>query len=371
MYSCQCGVGKYTLRMGWPNQEFLDGLGIDLPILQAPMAGANLAAMAIAVSDVGGLGALPCAMLSIDKMRSELEALRSATSKPYSVNFFCHKPPVEDPERERAWQERLLPYYEEWGIDASSISQAPSRRPFDEAACELIEELKPPVVSFHFGLPEAGLLERVKGTGAKILSTATTVSEARWLEAHGCDAIIAQGVEAGGHRGCFLDFDLATQVGTMALVPQIVDAVDVPVIATGGIADARGILAALALGASAVQLGTAYLLCPEATIGDVHRQALKRARDDSSAITNIFSGRAARGIVNRFISEVGPISDLAPEFPLAGVAVAPLRAASEAADSTDFAQMWAGQAAAMAREMPAGEITRKLAAEVRELLASR
>ncbi len=199
-----------------------------------------------------------------------------------------------------------------------------TRMPFDGAMCDLVVELKPEVVSFHFGLPDQLLLRRVRDTGAKILSSATTVDEARWLEREGCHAIIAQGYEAGGHRGMFLTQDISTQIGTMALVPQVVDAVKVPVIAAGGIADARGMVAAFALGASAVQLGTAYLFCPEATIGPVHRQALRSAAARESTITNVFSGRPARGIVNRIVREVGPRSDLAPAFPLAGGAIAPL-----------------------------------------------
>jgi nitronate monooxygenase len=229
--------------------------------------------------------------------------------------------------------------------------------------CDLVEEFAPEVVSFHFGLPEQSLLERVRATGAKIISSGTTVEEARWLEGQGCDAIIAQGYEAGGHRGMFLSQDITTQAGTMALVPQVVDAVKVPVIAAGGIADARGIAAAFALGASAVQIGTAYLFCPEAKVSQLHREALRRARDNDTILTNVFTGRPARGIVNRIAREAGPMSDLAPEFPLAACAIAPLRATAEQAGSGDFSPLWSGQAAALAREVPAGELTRELAAE--------
>jgi nitronate monooxygenase len=218
-------------------------------------------------------------------------------------------------------------------------------------------------VSFHFGLPEKRLLARVRTTGAKIISSATTVDEARWLEREGCDAVIAQGLEAGGHRGIFLSEDVSGQVGTMALVPQVVDAVKVPVIAAGGIADARGIAAAFALGASAVQIGTAFLVCPEAKVTPIHREALKRAKDSGTALTNVLTGRPARGLVNRLIREVGPISDVAPDFPLAAGAVLPLRVKAEAAGSGDFSSLWSGQAAALAREMPAGALTRHLAAE--------
>jgi nitronate monooxygenase len=229
--------------------------------------------------------------------------------------------------------------------------------------CDLVMEFHPEVVSFHFGLPEKNLLLRIKSAGAKIVSSATSVDEARWLEEQGCDAIIAQGFEAGGHRGMFLTVDISTQVGTMALVPQVVDAVKVPVIAAGGIADARGIVAAFALGAAAVQLGTAYLHCPEAQISPLYRQALKGSRDNDTAITNVFTGRPARAIVNRFMREVGPMSDTAPKFPLAAAALAPLRAKSEMAGSADFTPLWSGQSARLSRELPAADLTKQLAAE--------
>lgn len=335
----------------------LDWLGVELPVVQAPMAGAQGSSLAIAVCEAGGLGNLPCAMLSAEEIRAEVAAIRRATARPFGLNFFCHVAPTPDPQREAAWRARLAPYYAELGIEPGSRSTGPSRRPFDEAACELVEELRPPVVSFHFGLPDGVLLERVKATGAKVLSTATTVEEARWLEARGCDAIIAQGAEAGGHRGMFLTSEVATQVGTFALVPQVVDAVRIPVIAAGGIMDPRGVAAARALGASAVQLGTAYLFCPESSINEAWRKALREVRDDGTAITNVFSGRPARGIANRLVREVGPLSPLAPEFPLASGAIAPLRAEGQ----YEFAQMWAGQAAGLGREMPAGELTRWLA----------
>jgi len=352
----------------WPDRRFQELLGVDLPIIQAPMAGANLSAMAIAVSQAGGLGSLPCAMLSADQMRAELEAIRSQTSHPINLNFFCHQPPQVDAERERTWKQHLAEYYVELGLDPQAPLPSADRRPFDAAACDLVAELKPEIVSFHFGLPDPALLARVKASGAKVLSSATTVEEAVWLEQAGCDAIVAQGAEAGGHRGMFLTSDIATQLGTMALVPQIVDAVKVPVIASGGIADARGIVAAFALGAAAVQLGTGYLMCPEAILSAVHRQALKNLRDDGTALTNVFSGRPARGIVNRLIREVGPMSPLAPLFPLASSAIAPLRKQSEATGSEDFAQMWSGQAGRLCRELPAGELTRQLAAETLSII---
>jgi nitronate monooxygenase len=353
----------------WPDRRLLDLLGIELPIFLAPMAGAGGAPMAVAVAEAGGLGALPCALLSPDKMRQALDAIRRSTSRPINMNFFCHSPAAADSTRETAWRQRLMPYYREFGLDPGMAIPVPSIPPFDTVACDLVAELKPAVVSFHFGLPGKNLLDRVRATGAKILSSATTADEARWLEDNGCDAVIAQGLEAGGHRGMFLSRHVSTQAGTMALVPQVVDAVKLPVIAAGGLGDSRGIAAAFALGASAVQIGTAFLLCPEAQTTPLHRQALKRMRDDRTVITNVFSGRPARAIVNRATRELGPLSDEAPAFPLAGGALAPLRAKAESLGSDDFTPLWAGEAAGLARELPAGELTRLLAAETLARLA--
>jgi nitronate monooxygenase len=343
--------------------DILQLLGVELPIIQAPMAGANGSEMAAAVSQAGGLGSLPCAMLTHDRVRAELQAIRRATSRPVNVNFFCHRSPRSDAARDERWRKRLESYYAELGVDANVAVPSQSRAPFDEAMCEIVEELTPEVVSFHFGLPDSALVQRVKSTGAKVLSSATTVDEARWLEDRGCDAIIAQGFEAGGHRGVFLIDDVATQVGTFALVPQVVDAVRVPVIAAGGIADGRGIAAAFVLGASAVQIGTAYLFCPEAKISAAHRDALRTAKDDGTVLTNVFTGRPARSFVNRLVREVGPLSSLAPDFPLAAGAIAPLRSRSEAAGSGDFVALWSGQAARLCRELPAGELTKRLASD--------
>ena len=308
-------------------------LGIDLPVIQAPMAGAQGSALAIAVSEAGGLGSLPAAMLTPQALAAELSAIRAATDRPYNVNFFCHTPPMPDRRREDAWRTALAPYFSEYGIAADQILPAPARNPFDAEVAELVAEFRPPVVSFHFGLPTPELLARVKGWGAVVLSSATTVEEAVWLEQHGADAVIAQGLEAGGHRGNFLDGDLTTQVGTVALVPRIVEAVRIPVIAAGGIADRAGVVAALALGAAAVQVGTAYLLCPESTIGPLHRAALRSPAAAHTALTTLFTGRPARGIVNRLMRELGPLHPT-PAFPLAGGAIAPLRAAAESEGSS-------------------------------------
>jgi nitronate monooxygenase len=338
-------------------------LGVDLPILQAPMAGVQGSALAVAVSNAGGLGSLPCAMLSTDAMRKELAAIRSQTTRPYNVNFFCHTPPAVDTQREAAWRGRLAPYYEELGLDAGAVVPS-GRAPFSAEAAGILEEFRPAVVSFHFGLPSDDLLARVRSLGAKVLSTATTVEEALWLEARGVDAIIAQGLEAGGHRGLFLSDDLTTQVGTLALIPQVVSAVRTPVIAAGGIADASGAAAALRLGACGVQVGTAYLLCPEAATSAVHRAALKGKTARHTALTNVFSGRPARGIMNRLMREVGPMSEAAPAFPLAAGAVAPLRAKAESLGSGDFSPLWSGQNASGCREIPAAQLTLELAAKI-------
>ena len=336
-------------------------LGIEWPIIQAPMAGVQDSALAIAVSNAGGLGSLPCAMLGPDALRDELAKIRAQTSRPYNVNFFCHRPPVPDAAREAMWRQTLAHYYREFDIDPASIAAGPGRLPFDAAAAALLEEFKPPVVSFHFGLPEEALLARVRRWGAKIISSATTVDEARWLAARGVDVIVAQGLEAGGHRGMFLSEDLSTQVGTFALLPQIVRAVPVPVVAAGGIADAQGVQAALALGAAGVQVGTAYLLCPEASTSALHRTALQSAAAGHTALTNLYTGRPARGIVTRLMREQGPLSALAPAFPLAAAALAPLRAKAEVAGRSDFSPLWAGQNVSGCRAVPAAQLTRALA----------
>ncbi|HEX5076901.1 MAG TPA: nitronate monooxygenase [Gemmatimonadaceae bacterium] len=342
-----------------------DLLGVALPIVQAPMAGAQASALAIAVSNAGGLGSLPCALLDLDTMRAELARIRAHTTRPYNVNFFCHTPPAPDPARDAAWRTALVPYYRELGLDPNEVPAGPTRSPFSNAAADIVEEFRPPIVSFHFGLPSPELVARVRAWGAKILACATTVDEARWLEAHGVDAIIAQGLEAGGHRGNFLTADMTTQLGTFALIPQVVAAVRVPVIAAGGIADARGVSAALRLGAVGAQVGTTYLLCPEVTISPVYRAALRSPDASHTALTNLISGRPARGIVNRLMRELGPMSDLPPAFPLATPAVAPLRAAAEAKGMGDFSPLWAGQNTSGCKEIPAAELTRELAADLK------
>jgi nitronate monooxygenase len=321
----------------------------------------QLGALAVNVSRAGALGSLPCAMLGVEAMTQELAAIRAGTDAPCNVNFFCHVEPTPNAAKEAAWRQALAPYFREHGIEPDAIPAGATRAPFTAAAADALEEFRPRVVSFHFGLPAPELVARVKRWGSTVVASATTVDEARWLEMHGADAIVAQGAEAGGHRGMFLTTDAGTQIGTFALVPQIVKAVRVPVIAAGGIAGADGVAAALTLGAAGVQVGTAYLLCPEATTGAVHRAALKSDAARETALTNLFTGRPARGIVNRLMRELGPISSLAPAFPLAAAAIAPLRASAEAHGRGDFSPLWAGQNVSGCREAPAGELTRALA----------
>ncbi|MFT3718412.1 NAD(P)H-dependent flavin oxidoreductase [Pseudorhodoferax sp.] len=335
--------------------------GTELPIVQAPMAGSQRHRLAAAVCAAGGLGSLPGAMFDAAGLRAELQALAAQVrGAPYNVNFFAHQPPAADAAAEARWRARLAPYFAEHGIDPATVPAGAGRQPFSAAIAEVLEEFRPAVVSFHFGLPAPGLLARVKALGAQVWSSATTVAEGVWLQRHGAEAVIAQGLEAGGHRGHFLSDDLALQSGTMALLPQLVDAVSVPVVAAGGIADARGVRAALALGAAAVQVGTAYLCCDEAETGALHRAAL---RDPAAptVLTRLFTGRPARGIVNRLIREVGAMSEDAPAFPTATAALAPLRARAEAQGLADFTPLWSGQNRSGCGEPSAARLTRALA----------
>lgn len=338
--------------------ELLHSLNIELPVIQAPMAGVQDAILARAVADAGGLGSLPAAMLSAEQLSDELSSWNSETDRPLNVNFFCHKAPDADEAQLDAWLTTLAPYYQELALELKP--DAGGRSPFSEALLDVLVEATPAVVSFHFGLPDDKLLDALYATGTTVISSATTVAEAMWLEAKGVHAIIAQGVEAGGHRGLFLTDELNTQVGTMALLPQIVNAVSLPVIAAGGIADAAGVRAAQALGASAVQVGTSFLRTPEATTSRLHRAALADP-ENTAVLTNVFTGRPARGLINRVIRELGPISGLTPPFPLAANALAPLRRAAEAAGSTDFTPLWSGQNRNGALDKPAAEIVHALA----------
>jgi len=347
----------------WPDRRFLDLVKTEHPIVLAPMAGVMDAELVIAVAQGGGLGSLPCAMLSAEKAREQVNIIRQRVTAPVNMNFFCHTPVEADQVREAGWRQRLGTYYQEYGVDPTAPINAANRAPFDAAMCAVVEELKPEVVSFHFGLPEPALLKRVKATGAIVMGSATVVREAVWLEENGADVIIAQGAEAGGHRGMFLTERLAEQVGNLALVPQVVDAVKLPVIAAGGIADGRGIAAAFALGACGVQIGSAFLRCPESKSSSAARAALAQASDESTVITNVMTGRLARGVANRVMREVGPISPDAPAFPHAATALGPLKAAAEKQGKVDFTNLWAGQALRLGTEQPATELTRRLASE--------
>ena len=355
----------------WPDSRLTDLFAIEHPIILAPMAGLGTVGLAAAVCNAGGLGSIGCAAMPPQVAAQTIEELRKLTRRPINANFFCHRPAKADAERERAWRERLSPYCRELGIDP----EPPTRldlAPFGDAMCEMIERTEPEVVSFHFGLPDARLLARVKAADCLVMSSATTVEEALWLEAHDVDAIIAQGAEAGGHRATFLRDDLnramASQPGTLALVPQIADVVSVPVIAAGGIADGRGIAAALALGASGVQIGTGFLLCPEAATPPLHREALRHARDDETVLTNVFSGRPARAVAARLPLDLGPLSEQAPDFPLPMGELGRLRVRAEQRDSSDFTPLWCGQAAALGREMPAEALVEELVKETAERL---
>ena len=339
-----------------------DLLGVRLPLIQAPMAGVQDAELALAVSAAGALGSLPCAMLGRDVLRQELQRIRAQAGAVVNINFFCHRPSAVDPQRAAQWRERLAPHYLRWNLDPAMPWPPATRAPFDAQVADLLTEFQPPVVSFHFGLPAPDLLARIRGWGGRILSSATTVAEGVWLQDHGVDAVIAQGLEAGGHRAMFLSDDLDTQLGTLALVPQRVRALRVPVIAAGGVADASGVAAAMALGASGVQVGTAYLLCPEARTSALHRAALQDAASPHTAMTNLFTGRPARGIVNRLMRELGPLNPVAPAFPLASAGIGPLRGTAEAAGNTDFTPLWSGQNASGCRAVPAAEVTLDLAA---------
>ena len=347
----------------WPDRRIIDLFKTEFPIIQAPMAGVMDADLVMAAAQGGALGSLPCAMLSVEKAREQVRIVRQRVSAPVNMNFACHIMTDVDVSQEARWKQHLAPYYRELGLDLTVAVVAANRAPFDADMCDLVEELKPEVVSFFYGLPDPALFSRVKATGCVVVGAATTVKEAVWLEQKGVDAIVAQGMEAGGHRSSFLTDNIAEQPGTFALVPQMVDAVKVPVIAAGGIADGRGIAAAFALGASGVQIGSAYLRCPESKVSPPARALLAEARDDSTVLTNVMTGRPARGLVNRVMREVGPISPDAPAFPHAATALAPLKAAAEKLGRVDFTNLWVGQAVRLGRDLPAAELTRALASD--------
>ena len=353
---------------GWPVREFFRLTGAQVPIIQAPMAGAGGVALAAAAIRGGAVGSLPCAMLTPDQVREQVAQVRALADGPLNLNFFCHT--LDHPPDEVAWQAVLQPFYDKEGVGPPATPPQ-LRTPFDDAMCRVVEEVRPEMVSFHFGLPESALLDRVRHAGALIIGNATTRTEACFLTNH-VDLVIAQGFEAGGHAGYFLDG--YQPKGTLPLVREVALDADlplVPAIAAGGIADAAGIAAALMLGAGAVQLGTAYLHTAEATISSAHRAAL---RDGETVVTNLFSGGLARGIRNALTDAIGPVHPAAPRFPYASAALAELRRVAEADGRGDYSPLWAGQAASLGAplhgQLPEGAqaLTERLARELFELL---
>jgi len=351
------------------SNQLLQRLGIRYPIIQAPMAGATTPALAAAVCNAGALGSLGCAMLTPREFRDEVENARALTDGPLNVNFFVHAPPKHDREKIDRARARLRPFYQELALGEVPTGDL-VMPPFDEAMLDAVLDVRPAVVSFHFGLPARDMVNAIKETGAAVLSSATTVREARILAALGVDAVIAQGWEAGGHRGTFESSFAAAQVGTLALVPQVVDAVGVPVIAAGGIADGRGVAAALVLGASAAQIGTAFLACPEAGLSATHRLALATAADEDTRVTTAFSGRPARGLVNRYIETMTECEADLPDFPIVNTLTGPLRKGSAEAGSPDFVALWSGMAAPLNAALPAADLVQRLVTEAERVLGN-
>lgn len=330
------------------------------------MAGASSPDMAVAVANAGALGSLGCALQTPDQFVVDVTAARAGTNRALNYNFFVHTPPDHNADKIAAAVEHLKPWYTRLGLGAP-VAPHETHPTFDQTMCDVLLEHAPSVVSFHFGLPDAALVQQIKDAGCKILSSATSVAEAIWLEQHGADAIIAQGYEAGGHNGWFLPRGGADVAGTMALVPRVVDAVSVPVIAAGGIADGRGIAAAFMLGASGVQIGTAFLATPECRAHDVHKDAVIRATGDDTLHSTAFSGRAARTIVNDYARDMAQVTDW-PDFPLMNAATAPLRAATAGDKTGDAMSLWAGQAVGLARAETTAQVVERLVAEAKAIL---
>lgn len=352
----------------WPDNRIQEIFNINHPIVQAPMAGSSSLEMAIAVGQAGGLGSLACATLDGPGLRDLLHAAKQAGGMAFNANFFAHVRPVSPPEADQEWLACLDPYFKELDAQPPKNLSEGGITPFDEERCAIVEEFKPAVASFHFGLPDMKIVGRLKAAGIKVMSSATTVAEARWLVERGCDVIIAQGYEAGGHRGMFLSDDITTQIGTFSLVPQIADAVKVPVIAAGGVADGRAIAAALALGASGVQVGTAYLFTEEASLAPLYRETLETSPDYHSALTNVFSGRPARCLVNRTVQELGPMSPHAASFPKGFPALEGIKANAEQDGNRDFSAHYCGQSAALGAPTSTAELTQTLVADAQSRL---
>ncbi|OON62751.1 2-nitropropane dioxygenase [Massilia sp. KIM] len=341
-------------------------LGVELPIIQAPMAGVSTARLAAAVSNAGALGSIAVGAGSAAQTRAAIAELRALTDRPFNVNVFAHRPAKSDPAREAAWLDWLAPHFAAQGAEPPrALREIYTSFLADPELLEALVEARPAVVSFHFGLPTAGQAEALHRAGSVLLATATSAPEARAARDAGIDAIVAQGNEAGGHRGVF-DPDAPDEgLGSFALVQLLRDAVALPIVAAGGIMDGRGIAAALRLGASGAQLGTAFIPTPESSATPHHRALLQDAAR-GTAITSAISGRPARGLVNRFFDEIGgPGHPSVPDYPIAYDAAKALHAAAAAQGVQDYSVNWAGQAYALARAMPAAELVRLLAAEMR------
>ncbi len=350
----------------WPNTRLTDLLDITYPIIQAPMAGATTPKMVAVAANAGVLGSHGCSGLSPDALRTAVADMNSMTNRSINLNFFVHDDPKPDSEADLRSLERLKPWYDKIGAGEPPAPSDPYLK-FDEEFCELVISLSPKVVSFHFGLPAENLVHQIKDAGIVVLSSATSKAEARWLEDHGADAIIAQGYEAGGHSGWFLDRGASQVAGTIALVPRIVDEVSVPVIAAGGIADGRGIAAAMMLGAEGVQIGTAFLASPESAYDTTYRAKALASTGDDTMYTQAFSGRNARTITNEFSSEFAGLEDW-PDYPLMNGATGKLRSASAKAGNPEAMSLWSGMAVGLMREESTDRIVKRLIAETDQIL---
>jgi nitronate monooxygenase len=350
----------------WPDHRLTDLLKIDHPIIQAPMSGSATAELAAAVCNAGGMGSLACAETTPDQVRAEASDLRGRTNRPFNLNFFVGDAPITPPVVLERTRERLRPWYDELGLGAPP-DRLPELGPaFDDTHLALLFDIHPAVVSFHFGVPRSQAITALKDAGIILISTATTVAEAQALEAAGMDAIIAQGWEAGGHRGSHQTTEPTQGIGTMALVPQIADAVGVPVIAAGGIGDGRGIAAAFMLGASGVQLGTAFLSCPEAGTDTARRALLARATETDTMVTDAFSGRSARTVRSRYAEAMEASREPLPAFLQMYALSDPLLDAK--ADEVANFHLY-GQAARLNRALPAADLVGLLVAETARVFA--
>lgn len=353
-----------------PDTRLLRALGVRIPIIQAPMAGISTPALVAAVSNAGALGSLGVGASTAQQAREQIVATRALTSKPFNVNVFCHQPAHSDPLREAVWLAHLQPLFAEFGAEPpAALKEIYRSFADDEALLQVLIEERPAVVSFHFGLPPTEWIDALHHAGIVLLGCATTPHEAMLIEQAGLDAIVAQGAEAGGHRGIF-DPGQDAMIGTLALVRLIAKQSTLPVIAAGGIMDGQGIASALLLGASAVQMGTAFVLSAESGADAAYRHALTSQRAHQTRVTAAISGRPARGLINRMHTDVGsPDAPALPDYPIAYDAAKALNAAARARGNTDFAVQWAGQGAPMARALPAAELVATLAREFVEATA--